>query len=195
MFKKSDGTAGGFGSAGADTADHKSLNAEPAAGDSYTTRQSQGDKKGMPAMIGASIRIKGELSGEEDLVIQGHVEGTIEVKKNNLTVGAQGSVKANVRARIIAVEGKVEGDLNGEERIVIKQSGDVRGNIVAPRVSLEDGAKFKGSIDMEPKAGKGNGASVDTHAAEKSTQQAGQVSSARNHKDSSPAGSVHAKAS
>jgi cytoskeletal protein CcmA (bactofilin family) len=89
-------------------------------------------------------------------LIQGCVEGTIDVKKNILTVGAQGSVKANVRAKIIAVEGRVGGDLVGEERIVIKQSGDVRGNIVAPRVSLEDGAKFKGSIDMGPKVGKSN---------------------------------------
>lgn len=186
MFKKSDGSSVSFGSAGAD-ADHKYAIAESAQPES-ATKHLPSDRKGHPAMIGASIRIKGELSGEEDLVIQGHVEGTIEVKKNNLTVGAQGSVKANVRAKIISVEGKVEGDLLGEERIVIKQSGDVRGNIIAPRVSLEDGAKFKGSIDMEPKVSKSNSANLESVSGDKCAA-TGNVSVARGSKD----GVAHAK--
>jgi cytoskeletal protein CcmA (bactofilin family) len=182
MFKKSDGSPAGFVSVGSDAADNKSASAEPAFMES-STKHGGSDKKGAPAMIGASIRIKGELYGEEDLVIQGHVEGTIEVKKNNLTVGTQGAIKANVRARIITVEGKVEGDLHGEERIVIRQSGDVRGNIVAPRVSLDDGAKFKGSIDMEPKAGKGNSPTLEPVSS---------AGSARANKDVQ-AGGAHAK--
>lgn len=101
------------------------------------------------AVIGPKIRFKGELVGEEDLLIQGHVDGTIELKGNTLIIGEQGVVKANVLAQTITIEGTVEGDVYGEERISIKSSSNVKGNLVADRVTLEDGAKFKGSIDME----------------------------------------------
>ena len=104
------------------------------------------------ALIGSKIRIKGELYGEEDILIQGRVEGTIEVKEFNLTVGADGHVSADSQAKEIIVEGEVHGDLTGEEKVVIKATSNVKGNIVAPRVSLEEGAKFKGMIDMEPSA-------------------------------------------
>lgn len=104
------------------------------------------------AIIGPSIVIKGDLSGDEDVLVQGKLEGTIQLKKHNLTVGKEGSVKANVRAQVINIDGEVEGDLIGDERIIIHQSGNVRGNLVAPRVILEDGAKFKGSIDMDVRA-------------------------------------------
>ena len=125
------------------------------------------DKAGMPpkfsdpnvstsgkpqALIGSKIRIKRELYGEEAILIQGRVEGTIEVKDENLTVGAEGHVKADSQAKQIIVEGEVRGDLTGEEKVVIKATSNVQGNIVAPRVSLEEGAKFKGMIDMEPGA-------------------------------------------
>lgn len=101
------------------------------------------------AVIGPKIRFKGELVGEEDLLIQGQVEGTIDLKGNNLIIGEQGVVKANVLAQTITIDGTVEGDVYGEERISIKSSSNVKGNLVADRVTLEDGAKFKGSIDME----------------------------------------------
>ncbi len=103
------------------------------------------------AVVGPSIKIKGELTGEEDLMIQGRVEGRIELKKNNVTVGQNGSVRADIYGKIISVEGEVEGDLFGEEKIIVRKSGTVRGNMTAPRVNLEDGAKFKGAIDMESK--------------------------------------------
>ena len=105
-----------------------------------------------PATIGASIHFKGDLSGEEDFVIQGKVEGTINLKKNNLTIGKNGRIHANVTANTIVVEGELQGDMFGNEKVVIRKTGNVLGNIVAPRVTLEDGAKFKGSIEMEPKA-------------------------------------------
>ncbi len=101
------------------------------------------------AVIGPKIRFKGELVGEEDLLVQGKVEGTIDLKGHNLTVGEQGILQANVSAKTITVEGRVEGDLHGEERIAIRASSHVQGNIKAERVILEDGAKFRGSIDME----------------------------------------------
>src|SRR5262245_38497631 len=105
------------------------------------------------ATIGPSISIKGDLSGGEDLIIQGQVEGKIDLKQNNVTVGKSGRIKADIYGRLITIEGEVEGNLYGEEQVLLRQSGSVRGNIVAPRVSLEDGSKFKGSIDMEPKSG------------------------------------------
>lgn len=101
------------------------------------------------AVIGAKIQFKGELVGEEDLLIQGQVEGKIDLKGNHLIIGQQGVVKANVLANTIVIEGRVEGDVFGEDLVSIKSTSNVKGNIVANRVTLDDGAKFKGSIDME----------------------------------------------
>ena len=114
----------------------------PAATPSRTTR-------GELATIGPSIRIRGDLTGEEDLVIQGDVEGTVNLASHLVTVGKEGRVAATVNARGITVEGTVEGDLNGEEQVVLQRSSNVRGNITAPRVTLEDGCRFKGAIDMD----------------------------------------------
>ena len=101
-------------------------------------------------MIGPSIKIKGVVSGDEDLVIQGKVEGTIELKQNELAVGPSGVVSADIHANVVKIDGEVTGDITGNEKVVISKSGNVRGNIIAPRVTLEDGAIFKGSIDMDP---------------------------------------------
>ncbi len=104
------------------------------------------------ATIGPSIAITGELTGEEDLIIEGRIEGKVNLAKQNVTVGKEGRVKADIVGKNIQVEGQVEGNLFGEEGVVIHQSGRVKGNIVAPRVSLENGSKFKGAIDMEPRS-------------------------------------------
>src|SRR5213594_2798570 len=104
------------------------------------------------ATIGPSIAIKGDLSGDEDLIIQGRVEGKIDLKQNNITIGKNGRVKADVYGKVICIEGEVERNLFGQDQIVVRSSGNVRGNITAPRVALEDGSRFKGSIDMEPRA-------------------------------------------
>ncbi len=106
---------------------------------------------GQTTTIGPSIRLNGELTGEEDLLIQGQVEGTIHLEAHNLTVGEQGRIKANAFARTITVRGELVGDLTGGEKVTITASGRVRGNIVAPKVILEEGASFKGSIDMDAK--------------------------------------------
>jgi cytoskeletal protein CcmA (bactofilin family) len=103
------------------------------------------------ALIGPSIEIKGSLSGDEDLLIEGRVEGKVELAQHTVTIGTGGNIKADVRGRNIIVMGEVEGDLFGSEQIVLRQASTVRGNLVAPRVSLEDGADFKGSIDMTSK--------------------------------------------
>lgn len=107
------------------------------------------------ATIGPSIFIKGDLTGEEDLVIEGRVEGKVDLKQNNVTIGKNGRVRADIFGRVVTVEGEVDGNVFAREQAVLRQSGAVRGNLTAPRVTLEDGSRFKGSIDMEPKDGAG----------------------------------------
>lgn len=104
------------------------------------------------AVIGRSIHINGDLRGEEDLRIEGDVNGTIQLKGNSLTIGKEGRIHADIYAKSIIVDGLVEGDLYGAERVGIRKNAQVRGNITAPRVSLEEGAKFKGSIEMDSEA-------------------------------------------
>lgn len=104
------------------------------------------------AVIGPSIHIDGDVRGEEDLLIEGEVNGTVQLKNNSLTIGPQGKVRADVYAQTVTVDGYMEGDLFGSERVSIRKSAQVRGNVTSPRVSLEDGAKFKGSIEMDPQA-------------------------------------------
>jgi cytoskeletal protein CcmA (bactofilin family) len=118
-------------------------------------------KQGGPATIGPSITIKGEVSGDEDLVIQGRIEGSVTLKKNHVTVGADGRVKADVFGKSVVVEGEVEGDLRGADHVVLRRSARVQGNISAPRVTLEDGASFRGGIDMQDPSSPGP-ASPDT---------------------------------
>ena len=101
------------------------------------------------ATVWPSITIEGDVKGEEDLIVEGKVAGKITVPAHTVTIGAAGHVKAQVRARSITIEGEVEGDLVAEEEVVIRPSGSVVGNIVSPRVTLESGCRFKGSIDME----------------------------------------------
>jgi cytoskeletal protein CcmA (bactofilin family) len=99
------------------------------------------------SVLGPTLTFRGgELSSNEDLVIEGTVEGKIAHQSHHLTIGKTGKVKANVRARLITVYGTVEGDLHGDEGVQIAATAHVIGNVVAPRVSLEPGARFEGSI-------------------------------------------------
>lgn len=120
-----------------------SVTPDPVPGNS---RPSAGRPK---ATIGATIRITGDMNGDEDLWVDGVVEGTMQLPKNLVTVGKEGRVNATITARMVEVEGTVEGDINGHEQVILRRSGQVKGNISAPRVTLEDGCKFKGSIDMD----------------------------------------------
>ena len=101
--------------------------------------------------IGPSVSIKGELSSEEDLIIQGRVEGKIDLKKNNVNIGKKGHVKGDIYGRLISIEGEVQGNLFGEEKIIVRESAMVLGDIKTPRFSIGDGAKFKGHIDVIPR--------------------------------------------
>src|ERR1700684_1700831 len=100
------------------------------------------------SILGPTLFFKGDLTAEEDLLIQGRVEGSI-THTQRLTVGAQGTVKANIRAQVIVVEGTVEGDLRAEKSIVVKEPAKICGNISAPSISVLEGARFKGSMDMD----------------------------------------------
>ncbi len=101
------------------------------------------------AIIGQSILIKGELSGNEDLTIEGKVEGKIELKDHNLIIGANGNIKAQIIAKSITVHGEVLGNVSATEKVEIKEKGKLRGDIISPRVIVNDGAFFKGGVDME----------------------------------------------
>ncbi len=106
------------------------------------------------AHIGKSVVIRGELSGSEDLFIDGQVEGTIELKGNRLTIGPNGQVKANVNARGVVVQGKLDGNINASDRVDLKQSAVVLGDVTTQRISIEDGAYFKGGVDIQKEAPK-----------------------------------------
>jgi cytoskeletal protein CcmA (bactofilin family) len=100
------------------------------------------------AHIGKSVVIKGELSGSEDLYLDGEVEGSIELTGHSITIGPNGRVKANIHAREVVILGKVDGNVNGDERVEVKRSGVLAGDISTQRILIEDGADFKGSIDV-----------------------------------------------
>lgn len=103
---------------------------------------------GEAATIGRSITIRGDVTGDEDLYIQGRIEGTVDLKQHSVTVGPEGRVKANIKARMVTIEGEVDGNVRGQEQVALRSASKVNGDIVAPRVVLEDGATFLGSIDM-----------------------------------------------
>src|SRR5262245_10811424 len=121
----------------------------PAAAPNPTPVTSEPPRRTERATIGPSIIIKGDLSGGEDLVIEGRVEGKVDLKQHNVTVGRSGRVKADIFGKVVTIEGEVDGNVFAQEQAILRQAGAVRGNITAPRVILEDGSRFKGSIDME----------------------------------------------
>lgn len=103
--------------------------------------------------IGKSVIIKGELNGSEDLTIEGHVDGKIELRDHVLTIGPNGKIKAQVFAKAVIVLGEVTGNVTASEKVDIRDNGSVDGDIVAPRVAIAEGAHFRGSVDMQ-RAGK-----------------------------------------
>jgi cytoskeletal protein CcmA (bactofilin family) len=104
--------------------------------------------------IGKSVVIKGELNGSEDLTIEGHVEGKIELREHVLTIGPNGKIKAELYAKAIVVLGEVIGNVSATEKVDIRENGSVEGDITAPRVAIAEGAHFRGSVDMQSKAAK-----------------------------------------
>jgi cytoskeletal protein CcmA (bactofilin family) len=105
-------------------------------------------RPGTPATIGQSVQIKGELSGQEDLIIDGSIDGKILVHDHHLTVGPNGQIHAEVQAKSVRIDGAVAGNITADDKVEITSSGSVLGDIKAPRVALADGSRFKGGIDM-----------------------------------------------
>ena len=103
--------------------------------------------------IGKSVVIKGELNGSEDLTIEGHVEGTIQLKDNVLTIGPNGKIKAQIFAKSVIVLGEVIGNVTASDKVDIRDNGSVDGDLIAPRVAIAEGAHFRGSVDMQRKGG------------------------------------------
>ena len=112
------------------------------------------------ATIGKSLVIKGEVTGSESLYIDGRVEGSINLSGNRVTIGRNGVVAANISAREIVVLGKVRGNLTASDRVDIRSDGSLTGDVVAARISIEDGAFFKGGIDIRKGGQKANGEEV-----------------------------------
>jgi len=125
--------------------------AAPAAHGSEVEAKRQMDNKDV-VNIGKSVVIKGELNGSEDLTIEGHVEGKIELREHVLTIGPHGRIKAQIFAKAVIVLGEVAGNITASEKVDIREKGSVDGDIVAPRVAIAEGAHFRGSVDMQTKA-------------------------------------------
>jgi cytoskeletal protein CcmA (bactofilin family) len=115
--------------------------------------------------IGKSVVIKGELSGSEDLTIEGQVEGKIELRQNVLTIGANARIKAQVFAKSCVILGEVTGNVTASEKVDIRDNGSVDGDIASPRVAIAEGAHFRGSIDMQRAGAKAGDAKSDAKPA------------------------------
>lgn len=133
MFKRADGDGG------------PDLASPPKIGEARPVRSKN------VSVIGPTLVFKGELSADEDLVIEGDVEGTIAHHKKNLTIGKQGRVTADIHASSVIVEGRLIGDIHSEGVVSLAKGADVTGNIYCDRIVMEDGARFKGKIDMGDK--------------------------------------------
>jgi cytoskeletal protein CcmA (bactofilin family) len=124
------------------------VNPAPASEPVRSSETHRGMEKG-PVNIGKSVVIKGELTGSEDLTIEGHVEGKIELRQNVLTIGPNGKIKAQVFAKSVVILGEVTGNVTASEKVDLRDNGSVDGDIAAPRVAIAEGAHFRGSIDMQ----------------------------------------------
>jgi len=126
---------------------------EPAAARTPASSSPAAATTGEQATIGKSLVVKGEVSGSESLFIDGKVEGAINLPGNRVTVGRNGQVAANISAREIVVLGKVRGNCQASDRVEIRSEGSLTGDVIAARISIEDGAFFKGGIDIRKPGG------------------------------------------
>jgi cytoskeletal protein CcmA (bactofilin family) len=133
--------------------------AEPRAAEPRAPEARAPEAAPRASVLGPTLRFRGELSAQEDLIIQGSVEGSI-THTQSLTVGTDGSMKGDIRARVIVIDGKVEGDMYATESVNIRATAKVKGNVFAPRVGITEGAFFQGQIEMQP-----SGAAVQEHSA------------------------------
>jgi cytoskeletal protein CcmA (bactofilin family) len=133
--------------------------AEPRGAEARAPESRVPDAAPRASVLGPTLRFRGELSAQEDLIVQGSVEGSI-THTQSLTIGTDGSMKGDIRARVIVIDGKVEGDLYATESVSIRATAKVKGNVFAPRVGITEGAFFQGQVEMQP-----SGAAVQEHSA------------------------------
>ncbi len=128
--------------------DRKAGRSRTPTGESHPNAQARGSRPQVPelARVGGTITVKGEVVGDEDLLIEGRIEGSVDLKSHCVTVGTKGNVQADIVGRIVTVEGTVRGDLTATEQIVLVASASVEGDLTAPRVRLEGGAYFRGGV-------------------------------------------------
>ena len=136
----------------------------PTASGAATKKRPREGERAM-ANIGKSISIKGDLTGSEDVVVEGKVEGKIDLPQNELTIGADGNVHADVHAKTVMVIGRVAGNVSASERVEVQTSGIVEGDVRAPKLVVQEGAVVNGSIQMEGKPGEPKPASQTKPAA------------------------------
>ena len=142
---------------------NQNVNTAPAPEPVRSSDSLRGMEKG-PVNIGKSVVIKGELTGSEDLTIEGHVEGKIELRQNVLTIGPNGRIKAQVFAKSVIILGEVTGNVTASEKVDLRDNGAVDGDIAAPRVAIAEGAHFRGSIDMQRTGSKSESKAAATAA-------------------------------
>ena len=156
---------------------NQNVNTAPATEPVRSSDTLRGLEKG-PVNIGKSVVIKGELTGSEDLTIEGHVEGKIELRQNVLTIGPNGKIKAQVFAKSVVILGEVTGNVTASEKVDLRDNGSVDGDIAAPRVAIAEGAHFRGSIDMQRTGGKAESKPAAASQASAPAQSASQPTAA-----------------
>lgn len=132
--------------------------AAPAVESSYSSapKPVAAVSSGRSATLGATIKVKGDISGDENLMIEGQVEGTVNLASHELTIGKSGKVHADVTAKVIRIDGEVHGDITGKEKVFVSSTSNIKGNIITPKMTLEEGARFKGTIDIDPSHANGS---------------------------------------
>ena len=139
--------------------------------------------------IGESVVVKGELTGSEDLTIEGQVEGKIELREHVLTIGSHGRIRAEVFAKIVVVQGEVTGNIKATEKVSIQDSGAVEGDITAPKLAIAEGSRFRGSVDMSPAGQQESGRTASAQGAAPQAQpQAGGSKAGKAGAGSKPSG-------
>ncbi|NRA02244.1 MAG: polymer-forming cytoskeletal protein [Myxococcales bacterium] len=123
---------------------------DESAGSAAAQPESDRRRRGSPATLGSSIQIRGEVTGDEDLLIEGRVEGRVELRQGELTVGLGGTVSAAISARTVTIQGQLEGDVLGSERVEIARTGRLQGDIVCGTIVVHEGAEIHGSISTKP---------------------------------------------
>ena len=158
---------------------------QPPAGapayDAAARAGSSASSTGEQATIGKSLVVKGELSGSESLYVDGKVEGAINLPGNRVTVGRNGQVAANIMAREIVVLGKVRGNCQASDRVDIRSEGSLTGDVVAARISIEDGAFFKGGIDIRKPGNETKGSNASTSTTSTSSTSTPEPATAGSH--------------